>query len=152
MVKIAIGADHGGFELKRAIAAWLAVRPHAVIDCGATDFDPADDFPDFCIAVSEKIQSGEAERGIVICGSGVGASVACSKHAGVRAATCHDRYSAHQGVEHDAMNVLCLGGRVIGIEPALEIVEAFLDARFDPQERFLRRLRKVDSIERAAEQ
>ena len=93
------------------------------------------------------IQTGAAERGIVVCGSGVGASIACSKHAGVRAATCHDTYSAHQGVEHDGMNVLCLGGRVVGVEPALEIVEAFLGARFDPQERFLRRLSKVDAIE-----
>ncbi len=148
-MKIAIGADHAGFELKQAVAAWLAGRPFEVIDCGAREYDPADDFPDFCVAVSEKIQSGDVDRGIVICGSGVGASIACSKHAGVRAAICHDRYSAHQGVEHDAMNVLCLGGRVIGVEPALEIVEAFLGARFDPQDRFERRLRKVDAIERA---
>ena len=148
-MKVAIGADHAGFELKQVVAAWLAERPFEVIDCGASEYDPVDDFPDFCIAVSELIQSGAVDRGIVVCGSGVGASIACSKHAGVRAATCHDRYSAHQGVEHDGMNVLCLGGRVIGVEPALEIVEAFLDASFDPQDRFLRRLSKVDAIERA---
>lgn len=148
-MKVAIGADHGGFELKQAVAAWLAERPLEVIDCGASEYNPVDDFPDFCVAVSELIQSGAADRGIVICGSGVGASIACSKHAGVRAATCHDRYSAHQGVEHDGMNVLCLGGRVIGVEPALEIVEAFLGASFDPQDRFLRRMSKVDAIERA---
>lgn len=148
-MKVAIGADHAGFELKQVVAAWLAERPFDLIDCGASGYDPVDDFPDFCIAVSELIQSGAADRGIVICGSGVGASIACSKHAGVRAATCHDRYSAHQGVEHDGMNVLCLGGRIIGVEPALEIVEAFLGASFDPQERFLRRVSKVDAIERA---
>lgn len=147
-MKVAIGADHAGFELKQTVAAWLADRPIEVIDCGASAYDPIDDFPDFCVAVSELIQSGAADRGIVICGSGVGASIACSKHAGVRAATCHDRYSAHQGVEHDGMNVLCLGGRVIGVEPALEIVEAFLGSSFDPQERFLRRVSKVDAIER----
>ena len=147
-MKVAIGADHAGFELKQAVAAWLAERPFEVVDCGASEYDPVDDFPDYCVAVSELVQSGAVDRGIVICGSGVGASIACSKHAGVRAATCHDRYSAHQGVEHDGMNVLCLGGRVIGVEPALEIVEAFLDASFDPQDRFLRRLSKVDAIER----
>ena len=147
-MKVAIGADHAGFELKQAVAAWLAEHPFEVVDCGASEYDPVDDFPDFCIAVSELGQSGAVDRGIVVCGSGVGASIACSKHAGVRAATCHDRYSAHQGVEHDGMNVLCLGGRVIGVEPALEIVEAFLDASFDPQDRFLRRLAKVDAIER----
>ena len=149
-MKVAIGADHAGFELKRTLAAWLAESRHELIDCGATEYDPGDDFPDFCIAVSELVQSGGADRGIVICGSGVGASIACSKHAGVRAATCHDRYSAHQGVEHDGMNVLSLGGRVIGVEPALEIAEAFLDARFDPQDRFRRRIAKVDAIERGA--
>ena len=147
-MKVAIGADHAGFELKQVVAAWLAERPFEVVDCGASEYDPVDDFPDYCVAVSELVQSGAVDRGIVICGSGVGASIACSKHAGVRAATCHDRYSAHQGVEHDGMNVLCLGGRVIGVEPALEIVEAFLDASFDPQDRFLRRLSKVDAIER----
>ena len=146
-MKLAIGADHGGFALKTQVLAYLAGKPHQVEDCGACQFDPDDDWPDFCAAVAQAVQSGRVERGIVICGSGVGAAIACSKHIGVRAATCHDRYSAHQGVEHDAMNILCLGGRVIGVEPALEIVEAFLNAEFDPQERFLRRLQKVSAIE-----
>ncbi len=146
-MRIAVGFDHGGFALRDPLIAHLAGAGHEVVDCGAYQFDANDDFPDFCSAVAVAIGEGRADRGIVVCGSGVGAAIACCKHDGIRAAICHDHYSAHQGVEHDAMNVLCLGGRVIGVEPALEIVAAFISAEFDPQERFLRRIAKVDAIE-----
>lgn len=146
-MKIAIGADHGGFRLKQVMAGFIPSLGHEVIDAGAFKEVPSDDYPDFARAVSEAIIHGKADRGIIICGSGVGASIAASKFPGVRAAVCHDSYSAHQGVEHDDMNVLCLGERIIGEEPAKEIVSLYLQARFSGEERHTRRLEKVRKIE-----
>jgi len=114
---------------------------------GARLYDPSDDYPDFALAVAQAVAAGQAERGIIVCGSGVGATVAANKVSGVRAATCHDTYSAHQGVEHDDMNVLCLGARVVGEEVARELAKAFLNARFSGEERHLRRLNKVKAAE-----
>jgi len=146
-MNIALGADHGGYELKTQVAGWLEAAGHRVVDLGAHAYDPGDDYPDFAFAVGETIQAGQAERGIVICGSGVGACVAANKLNGIRACLCHDTYSAHQGVEHDDMNVLCLGARIIGDELARELVRAFLSAEFQTEERFLRRRDKVTSRE-----
>ena len=143
---VAIGADHGGFVLKNELAECLR-QEFEVIDLGAHQLDPDDDYPDFSLAVARAVVSGKAQRGILICGSGVGACVAANKVAGVRACLCHDTYSAHQGVEHDDMNVLCLGARVIGVELATELVTAFLKARFSSEERYHRRLKKVLAIE-----
>ena len=147
---VALGADHGGFPLKAELAPWLRSQGYEVVDLGAHSLEPADDYPDFAEAAARSVVSGQAERGIVICGSGVGASVAANKIPGIRAALCHDVYSAHQGVEHDDLNVLCLGARVIGIELAKDLVTAFLDARFTGEERHLRRLGKVIAIEQRA--
>jgi ribose 5-phosphate isomerase B len=140
---IAVAADHGGYELKNEIVAWLQAAGHQVTDLGAHAYDRLDDYPDFAFLVGEALQAAEAERGIVVCGSGVGASIAANKLSGIRAGVCHDTYSARQGVEHDDMNVLCLGARVIGVELAREVVQAFVAARFQDDERFLRRLHKV---------
>ena len=147
-MKIALGADHGGFELKRDLAEILKKSKYEVIDVGNLNYDPADDYPDFAIKVAESVVTGKAERGIIICGSGVGACITANKFKGIRACLCHDTYSAHQGVEHDSMNVLCLGARIIGKELAKELVLSFLDARFISEERFVRRLKKVNSIEK----
>lgn len=125
------------------MVAWLQEAGHQVIDLGAYTYDRNDDYPDFAFKVGEALQAGQAERGIVICGSGVGASIAANKLVGIRAGLCHDTYSARQGVEHDDMNVLCLGARIIGVELARELIQAFLAARFQSDERFLRRLNKV---------
>jgi RpiB/LacA/LacB family sugar-phosphate isomerase len=146
-MKVALGADHGGYRLKETLKRFVVSEGYEVIDCGAWDEKPTD-YPDFARAVSESIREGRAERGIVICGSGVGASVAASKLPGIRAAVCHDSYSAHQGVEHDDMNVLCLGERVIGEELAKELVSIFLRAKFSGAERHARRLEKIRQIER----
>ena len=146
-MKIAFGADHGGYPLKSIIIADLEKMGHTVVDCGAYELNPTDDYPDFSYAVALAVQHGDAERGILVCGSGVGASIAAHKVKGVRAALCHDCYSAHQGVEHDDMNVLCLGARVIGDELARELVRTFLNARFSAEERHQRRLAKVEQIE-----
>src|SRR6202142_3406669 len=146
-MKIAIGSDHGGFNLKAVVLRFLTEKGHEVLDAGAGRLDPADDYPDSARAVSELILKDEAERGILICGSGVGASVAANKFPGIRAAICHDTFSAHQGVEDDDMNLLCLGERVIGPELAKEIALRFLTARFSLAERHVRRLGKVRSIE-----
>jgi ribose 5-phosphate isomerase B len=145
-MRIAVGADHGGFPLKDAVAAELRRLGHEVIDKGTHD-TAAVDYPDFAEAVGLAITSGEAERGVLLCGSGVGASIAATKIPGVRAAVCHDTYSAHQGVEHDDMNVLTLGARIIGPELALELVRAFAAARYTGEERHARRLGKVKAIE-----
>jgi ribose 5-phosphate isomerase B len=144
---VALGADHGGYPLKVELASWLTEKGYAVLDLGATALDPADDYPVFTEAVAQAIVSGQAQRGILICGSGVGASIAANKVPGIRAGLCHDTYSAHQGVEHDDVNILCLGARVIGIELAKELVAAFLNARFSNDERHCRRLEKVLAIE-----
>ena len=146
-MRIAVGVDHGGFPIKARIIDELRAAGHHVIDLGTHSEEPVD-YPDFAEAVGRAIQSGEAERGIVICGSGVGASIAANKIHGVRAALCHDTYSARQGVEHDDMNVLCLGARVIGGELAREIVSAFVNARFSGEARHVRRLNKVLAIEK----
>ena len=147
---VALAADHGGFPLKAELAPWLQSQGYQVLDLGAHGLDPDDDYPDFVDAAAQAVASGNAERGILICGSGVGASVAANKVPGIRASVCHDVYSAHQGVEHDQMNVLCLGGRVVGIEVAKELATAFLEARFSGEERHLRRLDKVSMMERRA--
>jgi len=148
-MKIALGCDHGGFPLKDVLVRQLELLGHAIHDCGAHQLDPEDDFPDFAEAVGRAIQEGKAERGILVCGSGVGASIAANKMRGIRAALCHDTYSAHQGVEHDDMNVLCLGARVIGVELARELVRAFASAKFIGGGRFQRRLDKVLAIEKS---
>ena len=146
-MKVAIGADHGGFALKQEIGELLKSDGHEVLDLGALSYDALDDYPDFALAVARAVAAGEAERGIVVCGSGVGATVAANKIRGVRAGLCHDTYSAHQGVEHDDMNVLCLGARIIGIELAREIVKSYVGAAFSGEERHQRRLNKVLSAE-----
>lgn len=145
-MRIAVGADHGGFSLKQTVIDELLRLGHEAIDLG-THSDAAVDYPDFAEAIGKSISSGEAARGILLCGSGVGASVAANKMRGVRCAVCHDTYSAHQGVEHDDMNVLALGARVIGPEVAIELVRAFVGATFSGEERHLRRLKKVAAIE-----
>jgi ribose 5-phosphate isomerase B len=146
-LRVALAADHGGFVLKTSLIPWLEARDFEVIDLGAEIFNSSDDYPDFAEDIAEAIVSGKAERGILVCGSGVGAAIAANKVPGVRAGLCHDTYSAHQGVEHDDMNLLCLGGRVIGIELAKELVSAFLNARFDGAEKYRRRINKVISME-----
>ena len=142
-MKIAIGADHGGFPLKEELADILRKAGHEVDDLGAHQYNSQDDYPDFALAVARTVAAGTARRGIVVCGSGVGASVAANKVKGARAALCHDTYSARQGVEHDDLNVLCLGGRIIGIELAKEIVKTYLEAEFSGEERHQRRLSKI---------
>ncbi len=144
---VALGTDHGGFPLKEELLPWMKGQDYEVLDVGAHSFDPSDDYPDFAYAVAQAVASGKAPRGIIICGSGVGACIAANKVPGVRAGICHDGYSAHQGVEHDDMNVLCLGARIIGGALAVELVTAFLNARFSGEERHARRLRKVLDIE-----
>ena len=148
-MRIAFAADHAGATLKDDLLARLegAGLGHELIDLGGDGSDPNDDYPDFAQRLGEAIQAGAADRGILICGSGVGASVAANKMHGIRSAVCHDTYSAHQGVEHDDMNVLTLGARVIGPEPAYECAVAFLGASFSGLERHRRRLEKVLAIE-----
>ena len=146
-MKIAISSDHAGFELKQTIAGYLADFGHEVSDLGTCDTAPVD-YPDFAEKIGVAIVEKQAARGILICGSGVGASVAANKIRGIRAGLCHDTYSAHQGVEHDDMNVLVLGARVIGVELARELVKAFLNAEFTNEERHLRRLNKVIALEK----
>ncbi len=145
-MRIAVGCDHAGFPLKGPTTAEARRLGHEVIDLGTHGAD-AVDYPDFAEAVANAVARGDADRGLLICGSGVGASIAANKVSGVRAATCHDTYSAHQGVEHDDMNVLSLGARVIGEELALEIIRSFLGASFSGDERHVRRLAKVIAIE-----
>jgi RpiB/LacA/LacB family sugar-phosphate isomerase len=144
---IAIGADHAGYDLKQDVADYLRACGHSVIDLGADNSTTPDDYPDYSEAVGLAVLEKRCERGIVICGSGVGASVAANKLPGIRAALCHDTYSAHQGVEHDDMNVLVLGARVIGTELAHELVRAFIGAEFSGEERHKRRLAKVKELE-----
>ena len=146
-MKIAVGSDHAGFLLKQDVAALLRKDGHAVVDVGTDSTAPVD-YPDFAEAVSQAVLDGRAERAVLICGSGVGASVAANKLPGIRAAICHDIYSAHQGVEHDDMNVLVLGGRIIGPALVPELVRAFVAAQFTSEERHVRRLAKVKAIEK----
>lgn len=146
-MKLAIGADHAGFPLKEEIRGYLERLDHEVIDLGAYNAEPSD-YPDFAEAVGRVLMAGRAERGILVCGSGVGVNVAANKMPGIRACMCHDTYSAHQGVEHDDMNVLVLGARIIGPALAFDLVSSFLNAHFQKQEeRFVRRLNKVKGIE-----
>lgn len=146
MRRVGIAADHGGFELKQQLSRLLASEVE-LIDYGATQLDPADDYPDFTIPLARAVATGTVEAGIVICGSGVGACVAANKVRGVRAALITDCFSAHQGVEDDNMNVICLGGRVTGYALALELVKTFLAARYVQTERFQRRLQKIAALE-----
>ena len=144
---IAIGADHGGFALKGDLVEAIQANGHELNDLGAHEYDHSDDYPDFALAVARAVASGKADRGVVICGSGVGAAIAANKVRGVRAAVCHDAYSARQGVEHDDMNVLCIGARVIGIALATDITTRYLAAEFSGEERHQRRLEKVRAVE-----
>ena len=147
MLSVVLGADHGGFVMKNELMSRLKER-YEISDVGAYALDVTDDYPDFACAVARAVASGKAERGILICGSGVGACIAANKAPGIRACLCHDTYSAHQGVEDDDMNVLCLGARVIGLELACELTAAFLSARFSGDDQYRRRLNKVLAIER----
>lgn len=147
-MKVVLGSDHAGYEMKEAVKPFVSGLGYDVIDVGTFSTESVD-YPDFAAAVAEKIVNGAAERGVLICGSGVGASIAANKIPGIRAAICHDHYSAQQGVEHDDMNVLTLGGRVIGIEVAKDLIAAFLAARFSGVERHQRRVDKIKVIEAA---
>jgi ribose 5-phosphate isomerase B len=145
---VACGFDHAGYVLRDRLLGAIEAAGHEVLDFGTDRPDPID-YPDKALEVGRAVVSGQAERGIIVCGSGAGVSVAACKIRGVRAATIHDTYTAHQGVEHDAVNVLCLGGRVIGVEVAVEIIDAFLAAKISNEERHVRRRAKVDEIERS---
>jgi ribose 5-phosphate isomerase B len=149
MMRVGIASDHGGFDLKCQIASFLKQEGYEVVDFGARQLDPADDYPDYIVPMSRAVASGEVERGIALCGSGVGASIAANKLYGVRAGLIHDVFSAHQGVEDDDMNVFCLGGNVIGAALAQELVKTFLNAHFSGEERHLRRVNKVRALESA---
>ena len=146
-MRVALAADHGGAALKDELAPRLADAGHEIVDLGGDGSDPDDDYPKFARRAGEAVRGGQVERAIVVCGSGVGAVIAANKLRGIRAGVAHDTYSAHQGVEHDDMNVLCLGARVIGIELALECTRAFLGAQFSGAPRHVRRLNKVLAIE-----
>ncbi len=148
-MRIAVGSDHAGFALKENLAAYLRELGHQVLDVGTHSTAPVD-YPDYAEAVGNAVLDGRAERAVLVCGSGVGASVAANKLTGIRAGLCHDTYSAHQGVEHDDMNVLVMGSRVIGTELARELVRAFLGATFSGEERHRRRLAKVVALETKA--
>jgi ribose 5-phosphate isomerase B len=147
-MRVAVAFDHRGVKLRERLLAELAALGHEAVDLGTDKPEPRIDYPDKAREVGEAILSGDAERAVLVCGSGVGASVAANKIAGIRAAICHDTYSAHQGVEHDDMNVLCLGSEVVGEELATELTRAFLGARFDGGERYVRRLEKIEEMER----
>lgn len=146
-MKIALASDHAGFPLKQHLVGFLQSLGHEIIDLGVDTADVPSDYPDASTAIAEAILGGEAERGILACGSGVGASVAANKFPGIYCAICHDTYSAHQGVEHDQMNVLAIGARVIGVNVAEELATAFLSAEFTGEERHVRRFGKVQAIE-----
>jgi ribose 5-phosphate isomerase B len=147
-MKVAVAFDHRGVKLRDRILEELAALSHEAVDLGTDSDAERVDYPDKAREVGETIRGGEAERGVLVCGSGVGAAIAACKLRGVRAAICHDTYSAHQGVEHDDMNVLCLGSEVVGAELAAELVRAFLGAAFDGGERYVRRLEKIEAFER----
>lgn len=145
-MRLAVGSDHAGFELKNALADFLGGLGHSILDVGTYSSDPVD-YPDFAVALGTAVLENRADRGILICGSGIGASVAANKLSGIRAGLCHDTYSAHQGVEHDDMNVLVMGARVVGIALAQELVTAYVQAAFTNEERHIRRLNKVRALE-----
>jgi ribose 5-phosphate isomerase B len=148
-VRIAAAFDHRGFKLRERVLEEIVRAGHEPIDLGTDAPEPRIDYPDKAREVGETIRTGAAERGVLVCGSGAGASIAACKLDGIRAATCHDTYSAHQGVEHDDMNVLCIGSEVVGAEVAGELVRAFLGAKFDGGERYVRRLEKIEEMERS---
>jgi ribose 5-phosphate isomerase B len=148
-MRVGIAADHGGFGLKSELIAQLRAVGHEIVDFGAHAANPGDDYPDFVIALSREVAAGKIDRGLAICGSGVGASVCANKIPGVRAALIHDHFSARQGIEDDHMNVLCMGGRTVGPAVAWDLVQTFLTAEFSQAERHLRRLGKVTSLEKA---
>ena len=150
MVSVVVAADHGGFALKQALVPLLQSDGYKVIDLGAHEFLQDDDYPDYAEKVAREINGGNARRGILICGSGAGAGMAANKIPGIRASVCHDTYSAHQAVEHDDMNILCLGARVLGLLLALELSRAFLSANFIDEPRYRRRIEKMREIERRA--
>jgi ribose 5-phosphate isomerase len=145
-MRIALGSDHAGFQLKEHLASWLAESGHAVYDLGTHSPDPVD-YPDYAAAVAQAVLDGRADRGVVICGSGAGAAVAANKLNGIRASVAHDAYTAHQMVEHDDVNVLCLGSRVVGTSLAEDLVETFLKSEFSREDRHVRRLDKIRSLE-----
>jgi RpiB/LacA/LacB family sugar-phosphate isomerase len=145
-MRIALGSDHAGYPLKDHLASWLAEAGHAVYDLGTHNTDPVD-YPDYAAAVASAVLDGRADRGIVICGSGAGAAVAANKLNGIRASVAHDTYTAHQMVEHDDVNVLCLGARVIGSELAQDLIDAFLKAKFSREDRHVRRVEKIKALE-----
>jgi len=147
-MRVAVAFDHRGVKLRERVLEEVVRAGHEAVDLGTDAPEPRIDYPDKAREVGDAIRNGEAERGILVCGSGVGASVAASKLAGIRAAICHDTYSAHQGVEHDDMNVLCLGSEVIGAELAGELIRTFLGAKFDGGERYVRRLEKIEEMEK----
>jgi ribose 5-phosphate isomerase B len=144
---VILGADHAGFELKKILIDLVNTLGHATVDVGAFEYNRSDDYPDYAEAVANAVVEKKGERGIVICGSGIGASIVSNKVPGIRAGICHDTYSAHQGVEHDNMNVLVIGSRIIGVELARDIVKTYLAAEFSNEERHRRRLLKVSEIE-----
>ena len=146
-MRIALAADHAGFELKNLLKPLIERLGHEVIDLGAHAYDPDDDYPDFAAVAARAVMNGRADRGVLLCGSGVGASIAANKLLGVRAAICHDTYSARQGVEHDDMNLLVLGSRIVGEALAIELVGSFLQARFSGELRHVRRLDKIRALE-----
>ena len=148
-MKISIGADHAGYEMKNALVGFIEKLGHTVNDVGTNDPSKPDDYPDYAALVANQLRNGEAERGILVCGSGVGVCVAANKFKGIRAAICHDHYTAGQGVEHDDMNVLVIGARVIGSSTAQDITNAYLQAVFSNEERHVRRLNKVKAIEQS---
>ncbi len=146
-MQVGICTDHGGFGLKEDLVTHLREAGHEVIDFGAHSLDPGDDYPDFVIPLARAVAAGDVDRGIAVCGSGVGAAVCANKIPGIRAGLVHDHYSARQGVEHDNMNIICMGGRVVGPAVALDLVDAFLAAEFSGAERHVRRLRKIAALE-----
>ncbi len=148
-MKVAVAFDHRGVKLRAGVLQTIANLGHELLDLGTDALDPRIDYPDKAREIGEAIRAGEAERGVLVCGSGVGASVAACKLPGIRAAVCHDVYSAHQGVEHDNMNVLCLGSEVVGTALANDLIVTFLAAQFEAKERYVRRLQKIEEMERA---
>jgi ribose 5-phosphate isomerase B len=145
-MRIAIGSDHAGFPLKQSLAAWLAETGHAVYDLGTHSAEPVD-YPDFSAAVARAVLDGRADRGVIVCGSGAGACIAANKLSGIRAGVAHDMYTAHQMVEHDDANVLCLGSRVVAESIAKDLVKTFIEAKFSREERHVRRLEKIKALE-----
>jgi RpiB/LacA/LacB family sugar-phosphate isomerase len=145
-MRVAIGTDHAGYSLKKSVAETVRLCGHEVLDLGVYNEEKAD-YPDYALKVGDAIISGSADRGILLCGSGVGVCIAANKISGIYASVCHDTYSAHQGVEHDGMNVLCMGGRIIGPELAMDIVKTFLSAKFIESDNYIRRVNKIKAIE-----